>query len=144
MSQANLLAQIASRLAELQLGARVPRRLLVILPLKQGAQADVRALLDSGPPFDPEQIGGLDRHEVFLTPAEIVVLFEATSGMEGPLKALARPEVWQAAAAWAPYLDGPPRIAEDVFSWSRLAEPENGRYYLPTPGPGDSDGGDIF
>jgi hypothetical protein len=29
-------------------------------------------LLESGPPFDPEQITGLDRHEVFLTSKEAV------------------------------------------------------------------------
>jgi hypothetical protein len=143
VSQANLVGEIASRLAELQLGARAPRRLLVVLPLKADAQHDVRALLDSGPPFDPEQLTGLDRHEVFLTPVEIVFLFESAAGVEGPMKLLARPEVWQAAAAWAPYLDGPPRIAEDVFSWTRTAELKNG-HYLPTPGPGDSEGGDIF
>ena len=71
--------------AELQLRAQQARRLVVVLPLKQGAPDDVRRLLDVGPPFDPEAIQGLDRHEVFLTPDEALFLFE--SGAAGRLVA---------------------------------------------------------
>jgi hypothetical protein len=42
-----------------EIGVREPER---------RAHEAVRALLDAGPPFDPEQATGLVRHEVFLTP----------------------------------------------------------------------------
>ena len=35
---------------------------------------------------------------------------------------LESPELWQSAAAWHHHLDGPPRIAEDLFSWERPGE----------------------
>ena len=41
-------------------------------------------------------------------------------GMRGeiPEPLLAEPEVWEAAEAWRDQLAGPPRLAEDVFSWT--------------------------
>jgi hypothetical protein len=53
------------------------------------------------------------------------------------------PELWAAAGEWRQHVDGPPRIAEDAYSWTR-SEPVTDVSYLPTPGPGDSDGGDIY
>lgn len=120
-------------------------RLAVVLPLKENAQGEIRALLDAGPPFDPETIQGLDRHEVFLTPEEVVFFFESGLGTQALAAAISRSEVWQSASAWQEHLDGPPRIAEEVFSWSRVeGKGEGDVYYLPTPGPGDSDGGDVY
>jgi hypothetical protein len=143
VAQSNLIAEIAERLTELQLGARSARRLAIVLPLKQGAWEKVRALLEVGPPFDPSAIQGLDRHEVFLTATEVVFLFESSRGTDALAAFLSRPEICQAASAWHEHLEGPPRIAEDVYSWSRV-ERDGDAYYLPTPGPGDSDGGDVY
>jgi hypothetical protein len=56
---------------------------------------------------------------------------------------LSDPKLWEAASEWREDLAGPPRIAEDVFSWSR-SDTTDELSYLPTPGPGDSEGGDIF
>ncbi len=143
VAQPSLVGEIAERLAALQLGRDPARRLAVVLPLKPEAQDAVRELLQDGPPFDPEQMNGLDRHEVFLTPHEAIFLFDSHLGPEALTPLLADPELWQAAAAWRDYIAGPPRIAEDVYSWARREVPE-GLSDLPTPGPGDSDGGDIF
>jgi hypothetical protein len=143
VAQSSLIGEIAERLAELQLGAQSARRLVVVLPLKTGARDEVRALLDAGPPFEPEAIEGLVRHEVFLTADEVVFMFESDLGVDALAPVLSQPHVWQAAGAWHEHIDGPPRIAEDVFSWSR-AEEAAGVHFLPTPGPGDSDGGDIY
>jgi len=143
VAQSSLIGEIAERLAELQLGATDTRALAVVLPLKPVAQDQVRALLDTGPPFDPEAIEGLERHEVFLTGTEAVFVFESSLGMGALAALLANPQVWQTAGAWREHVGGPPRIAESVFSWSRAEEPENVSY-LPTPGPGDSDGGEIY
>ena len=53
------------------------------------------------------------------------------------------PGVWKEAATWREHLVGSPRIAEEVSSWASGETPEE-VFYLPTPGPGDSDGGDIY
>jgi hypothetical protein len=143
VAQSDLVGEIAARLAELQLGAADARPLVIVLPLKPGSHGEVRALLDAGPPFDPDGIEGLERHEVFLTPSEVVFFFESSLGRDALATLLSQAEIWESAAAWHEHVHGLPRIAESVFSWSRTDEPA-GVYYLPTPGPGDSDGGDIF
>jgi hypothetical protein len=118
VAQAGVIAEIADRLAALQLGNEGRRRLTIVLPLVEGARDAVRALLADGPPFDPEALG-LDRHQVFLTQAEAVFVFESTLGASALEALLEEPALWQSAAAWHEYLAGPPRIAEDVFSWTR-------------------------
>jgi hypothetical protein len=143
VAQATLVGEIAERLAALRLGAQPPGRLVIVLPLRPGAQEGVRRLLSSGPPFDPTAIDGLDRHEVFVTSEEAVFVFESSLGPETLAPLLARREIWQAAATWHELVAGPPRVADDAFSWSRPAN-GNGMSYLATPGPGDSEGGDIF
>lgn len=143
VAQPSLVGEIAERLTHLRLGAKQTRRLAVVLPVKPDSRAAVRSLLEGGPPFDPSQVAALDRHEVFLTSNEVVFVFESNLGTDALMEVLAGPDVWQAATAWREHLAGPPRIAEDAFSWER-PEPGNSMHYLPTPGPGDSDGGDIY
>ena len=70
-------------------------------------------------------------------------VFESQLGADTLAPLLADPKLWEAAASWGEYVAGAPRIAEDVFSWSRR-EPEEDISFLATPGPGDSDGGDIY
>jgi hypothetical protein len=143
VAQPSLVGEIAERLAALQLGARTSRRVVVIVPLKPGANASVSRLLKQGPPFDPRTIEGLDWHEVFLTSDEAVFVFESQLGAGALTALLGDPKLWEAAVAWGEHVAGPPRIAESVFSWSR-GEPAEDVSFLPTPGPGDSDGGDIY
>jgi hypothetical protein len=85
----------------------------------------------------------LDRHEVFLTTDETVFLFESRLGIEALTPLLAAPDLWAAVGRWQEHLAGPPRVAEAAYSWTR-PETAKGLSYLPTRGPGDSDGGDIF
>lgn len=47
------------------------------------------------------------------------------------------------ASAWGQYIAGAPRMAEEAFSWGRPA-PDEDLFYVSTPGPGYSEGGDIF
>ena len=117
--QPSLVGEIAERLTALQLGPEATRRTALVLPVKKDAHRAVRRLLEAGPPFDPEQTTGLDRHEVFLTSEEVVFVFESKLGAEALEPLLAEPELWEAAAAWRDHLAGPPRLAEDVFSWTR-------------------------
>ena len=56
---------------------------------------------------------------MFLTRSEAIFVFESELGAGALEPLLQEPELWQSAAAWHDYLAGPPRIAEDVFSWSR-------------------------
>jgi hypothetical protein len=117
--QPNLISEIAERLATLELGGQAVRRTAVIVPIEPGTHETARALLAGGPPFDPEAIG-LDRHQVFLTTDEVVFLFEPRLGEPALEALLAEPELLEAAAAWQDVLAGPPRIAESVYSWTRL------------------------
>jgi hypothetical protein len=118
VAEVGVVAEIALRLSELQLGTEGRRRLAVVLPLLPGSGGAVRALLAEGPPFNPEEIR-LDRHEVFLSSDEAIFLFESRLGANALDPLLEDPALWQRAAAWHEFLAGPPRIAEDVFSWRR-------------------------
>lgn len=118
------------------------RNLVVVLPLKEGAHARARALLAEGPPFDLEGTA-FDRHEVFLTEREVVFVFEAP-GPAATLKLPGEdPSLWKIAAAWQPLMAARPRKGETVYAWARAERPE-GVSYAPTPGAGDSEGGDVF
>jgi xanthine/CO dehydrogenase XdhC/CoxF family maturation factor len=143
VAQPSVVGEIAERLAALQLGAAAPRRLAIVVPLRPGAQEAARQLLAHGPPFDPEEMPELDRHEVFLTPDEAIFVFESDRAANAIAAVLSKPELLQATGAWEEHLAGPPRLAESVYSWAR-AEKADELSFLPTPGPGDSDGGDIF
>jgi len=143
VAQPSLIGEIAERLAALQLGARKNRRIVVVLPLKPEAHEAVSALLKQGPPFDPASIEGLDRHEVYLTASEAVFVFESELGADVLAPLLADPKLWELVSAWGQHVAGAPRIADEAFSWGR-AVPDEDLFYLPTPGPGYSEGGDIF
>ena len=117
-------------------------QLIVIAPLKPGTADRARELLASGPPFDLEKTE-FRRHAVHFTDREVVFAFE-TEGKSPTLSLPAEdPVLWQAAAAWREVLDGKPRVARLAFSWER-PEPADDVFYEPTPGPGDSDGGDFY
>jgi hypothetical protein len=93
-------------------------RLVLVVPLKEGAAARARRLLEEGPPFE---LGAseLERHEVFLTDREVVFVFE-TKGDAPPLKLRAGdPTLRKAATAWRECMAGRPRKAETAFSWTR-------------------------
>jgi hypothetical protein len=143
VAQPSLIGEIAERLAALQLGARKNRRIVVVLPLKPDAHEPVSALLKQGPPFDPASIEELDRHEVYLTGEEAIFVFESALGADALAPLLADPKLWELLSAWSRHVAGEPRIAEEAFSWSRPQADED-VFFLPTPGPGYSEGGDIY
>ena len=51
----------------------------------------MQALLEDGPPFDPAEIPGLERHQVFLTADEAVFVFDTPLGHEALAPLTARP-----------------------------------------------------
>jgi hypothetical protein len=118
-----------------------PSRALLVLPLVEGAQQRAAELLRHGPPFDPGEIG-LGRHHVFLTENEAVFLFE--SDLPGAAeRLLSTSRLWAAAAAWEDLVAGPPRLADNAFSWVR-ARDDDQLSFVGTPGPGYREGGDVF
>ena len=136
-----MVSELAHRLATLVLAGRQTSRVVVVLPIKAGARDAIRELLAGGPPFDPEA-SGLDGHHVFLTENEVVFVFEAPhpSVLRRLVGSL---ELLTAAEAWREHAAGPARIAEEGFSWTRLDLAE-GLSFAATPGPGDSEGGDLY
>lgn len=95
------------------------QRLVVVVPLAEGAEEQARELLEQGPPFE---LGDTQyvRHEVFLTAREAVFVFEAGDDEPATLSVRAAdPSLWRTAAAWRPLMAGRPRIAETVFAWER-------------------------
>ena len=132
-----LAEQIVSRLGE----EHTMSRAVVVLPLREGASERAAELLRRGPPFDPDEVG-LDRHQVFLTDREAVFLFEADE-LDAAERLIGDNGFWSAAAAWRELVDGPPRLADDAYSWLKPQLPDDVSFE-PTPGPGNSDGGDLF
>ena len=112
-----------------------------VLPLKPGARTHAQKLLAHGPPFDPEA-RGLDRYAVLLTEAEAIFVFNgaAPDVLDG---IGAEASAWAPGAAWDELLAGPPRLAEIAYAWERIERIDD-ISSAPTPGPGDSDGGDVF
>lgn len=95
-------------------------RLVVVVPLIEGARDRVEELLEEGPPFDIDATH-LRRHEVFLTDHEVVFDFE-TPGSEPPVELRAEDPVLQKTAeAWRAVMAGKPRKATRAFAWRRTS-----------------------
>jgi hypothetical protein len=90
-------------------------QLVFVAPLKPGGDARARELLAEGPPFDLEG-SKFDSHEVFVTPQEVVFVFEGSETLDVDP---GDPVIARAAQAWAECLDGRPRVARSAFSWKR-------------------------
>jgi hypothetical protein len=142
VAQPGIISELAEHLAELHLGEEPSlSRVVVILPLKEGARDRAAAILEHGPPFDPEQ-AGLDRHQVFLNDREAIFVFEA-DGADAVDRLVKDTSLWGAAAPWKELVAGPPRLADEAFSWL-LTHPLEYITSAASPGPGDSDGGDLY
>jgi hypothetical protein len=136
-----IISELAEHLAAQLREEHAMSRAVVVLPLREGTSDRAAELLRHGPPFDPEEIG-LDRHHVFLTDEEAVFVFEADD-LAAAERLVGNERFWSAAAAWKDLVAGPPRLADDAYSWIRPNPPEDVSFE-PTPGPGDSDGGDLY
>jgi hypothetical protein len=137
-----IVSEVAEELASLKLRDRPAHgQVAVVVPIATGAFDKVQALLEQGPPFDPERLR-LVRHHVFLTEREVVFTFEPSPGFDLE-QLMADPTVSASAAAWQEVLSDVPRIARSFYSWEAPAAEES-IFFGATPGPGDSDGGDIY
>jgi hypothetical protein len=115
--------------------------LVFVVPLKENAHEDALRLLREQLPFDLDATP-LTRQRVYATTREIIVVFETAEASTFRLRA-EDPSVWKVAGDWQKLMAGPPRNARTAYSWERSADDE-GVSYEPTPGPGDSEGGDIY
>jgi hypothetical protein len=137
----NATRELGGQAAGKALAERKTSRMVVVVPVKESAREQVRMLVAKGPPFDLPG-SGLDGHHVFLTEREAIFVFEAAN--RSALEELAaNVDVWAAAEEWREYVAGAPKSAEGAYSWTRSEVPE-GVSFAPTPGPGDSDGGDVY
>ena len=96
-------------------------QLAIVARLKQDAEPRAADLIAKGPPFDPSE-SGFDRHTVYLSADEVVFVFEGHQ-VEWSVDSLVdEPFHWllsDALEEWRPLLDGQPRIARPVYSWTR-------------------------
>lgn len=99
----------------------VTARVAVVLPIRKGTSDRARALVEQGPPFDPERLP-FERHHVFVSEREVVFLFEGPDVGRAAERLIREPSVWKAAAAWRACLAGPPRLVEEAYGWSRGAD----------------------
>ena len=142
VAQTGIISELAERLAKVLLEERSKlSRLAVVLPLQDGVGDLARSLIAKGPPFDIESTG-LESHHVFITDSEAVFLFEGETAAAIRLLA-GQAHLWTVASGWNELLAGPPRVAEDAYSWARPKTLE-GASFASTPGAGDSEGGDLF
>jgi hypothetical protein len=116
--------------------------LVVVVPLKPGAIERARELLAAGPPFDLEQ-SAFSRHAVHLTEREVIFVFEGEGDSATIALGAEDPELWEAASAWKALFAERPRIARRAFAWER-GELSDELFFEATPGPGDSEGGDLY
>jgi hypothetical protein len=139
---AGIISEVAEEVASMKAGnAMSAERIAVIVPVRKGKRDKAECLLDQGPPFDPERMG-LESHEVFLTDQEAIFVFNASAGFNLQ-KLLADSKVWASAAAWHDVIAGAPRIAKPFYAWAEVTSCDD-LSFEPTPGPGDSEGGDIY
>jgi hypothetical protein len=78
---------------------------------------------------------------VFFTEQEAIFFIEGSTP-DAVMRLVEQTKVWTA-SGWKDVAAGPPRVAEDALSWIR-PEPSEDLSFTPTPGPGDSDGGDLY
>ena len=137
-----IVSEVAEELASLKLRDRSAHgQVAVVVPIANGALEKVQALLEQGPPFEPERLG-VGRHQVFLTDREVIFTFESGRGFDLE-QLMGDPTAWASAAAWQEAVSDVPRIARPLYSWEAPAADES-IFYGATPGPGDSDGGDVY
>jgi hypothetical protein len=96
-------------------------RLVVAATLKPGTRARAAELVAEGSPFDPSG-SGLTSHGVYLSEREIVFAFEGPQA-EFLVRAMINDPVRAAGFdAWAPLIEGFPRLVRESWHWSRAAD----------------------
>jgi len=96
-------------------------RLVVAATLKSGTRGRAAALVAEGSPFDPRG-SGLTSHGVYLSEHEVVFAFEGPRA-EFLVRAMINDPVRAVGfGAWAPLIEGFPRLVRESWHWSRAAD----------------------
>jgi hypothetical protein len=114
---------------------------MLVATLREGVSGAVERLLRSRSPF-PSWTDA-DRLAAFVTTNEVVFLFEGDESTQQRVGALEDVASWADSPRWAEWVTGRPRVAGPVF-WLERGRDLEGVFFTPTPGPGDSDGGDLL
>ena len=80
---------------------------------------------------------------MFLSDSEAIFVFAAVSEVSLH-QLLTDARVWIGAAGWHDVVAGAPRIAKAFYTWETAPAGLDDVFFDATPGPGDSDGGDIY
>lgn len=91
-------------------------RVVVVARLKRGARDQAAELIAAGPPFEPGALG-FERHAVYLSPEEVVFLFEGQSAARRLADMIDDMVTSASFSAWARLLRGTPRIAHEHYFW---------------------------
>jgi hypothetical protein len=78
-----------------------------------------------------------------VTSQEVVFVFEGGESTARQVSKLEDLATWANSAHWADRVVGRPRSAAPVF-WFERGRDMEGVFFGPTPGPGDSEGGDLI
>jgi hypothetical protein len=105
----------------LQIDTQWMDRLVVAARLKPGTRTRASELIAEGSPFDPRD-SGLTSHGVFLSEHEVVFAFEGPRA-EFLVRAMINDPVRAVGfGAWAPLIEGFPRLLPESWHWSRAAD----------------------
>lgn len=119
--EATLLHELADLFAELCAREEPVDEVAVVLPLKPGAVDRARALVAQGPAFDPAD-KRLDQHRVFVTGREAIFVFSGDDACESVRQIMRDSSIWPALERWRDCMDGAPRLAEVVYTWTESAD----------------------
>lgn len=109
------ISELATAVEQLEAHPGV-KKLAVVVPIAEGHDDLVRAYLSEGPPFDLAS-AGIDSHEVFLTPNEVIFVFGAADGLAKLDRILAETEFWETVSSWERVIAARPRAAQIVYDW---------------------------
>jgi hypothetical protein len=95
------------------------RRVIVRVPVDPEHVERVRALVRRGPPYDLNEVPGLERHEVYVTDRDALFLFEGTDPGLAVERVMRDARVWSALEDWDDHVTGRPSVVEPDYTWSR-------------------------
>jgi hypothetical protein len=98
--------------------AEIAERVVVIARLKEGGHDRAAELIAAGPPFDPDTLG-FERHAVYLSATEVAFLFEGSDTARRLADVMDDMVTSASFSAWAPLLEGTPRLAHEFYFWQR-------------------------
>jgi hypothetical protein len=94
-------------------------RVAIVARLKHGSAPRAAQLIAEGPPFDLAEIG-LVAHSVYLSPGEVVFVFEGHDVewiVDELIDSPFQHELQTVLGRWRAIVEGPPRIAREQFEW---------------------------